>query len=216
MILSRRRFNQYLVGALTSLALPATKADLIEGKDWRPISPPQPGDTPGKIEVLEFFSYGCPHCSSMNRLIHTWAKELPDDVAFRRVPVTFGRKAWANLARLYYSLESLGALERLDQAVFDALHEERIKLYTEPKIKDWLEEQGVDTEGFDQVFDSFDVQTQVARSDYLARQYLIDAVPSITVGGRYAVLGRSVSGLEDLLAIADELIERARKETQSA
>lgn len=217
MTLSRRRFNQLVLGAITASSIPRVFAEqLEEGQDWRAIEPPQPSDTPGKIEVLEFFSYGCPHCSHINPLVKSWEPKLPEDVAFRRVPVTFGRQTWANLARLYYSLESMDSLERLDQEIFHALQEERVKLYTEPAIIDWLKGKEIDTETFSQVYNSFDVQTKVGRSDYLARKYAIDAVPTITVGGRYAVLGRGAKELSELLSIADELINKARADGAQA
>jgi thiol:disulfide interchange protein DsbA len=213
MPLTRRHFNQLLFSSFTLAALPITvQAELVEGEDWRAITPPQPGDVPGKIEVLEFFSYGCPHCGSLNPLVKQWESTLREDVVLRRVPVTFGRQAWANLARLFYALESLDELERLDQSVFTALHEQRAKLYTEPAILEWLADKEIDTQRFKDAFNSFDVQTKVGRSDYLAGRYQIDAVPTIVVAGRYAVLGQKAKSLPDLLAIADQLIDRARNE----
>lgn len=214
MPLSRRHFNQMMLGAMAATLLPsAAFAELEEGQDWRAINPPQPSDTPGKIEVLEFFSYGCPHCKSLNPLILQWESTLPEDVAFRQVPVTFGRQSWENLARLFYSLEIMGALGRLDQAVFEALHEEHIKLYTKSAMIDWLKTKDVDATRFSDVFDSFDVQTKLGRAEYLARRYAIDAVPTIAVGGRYVVLGRRIKTQPELLTIADQLIEKARADS---
>jgi thiol:disulfide interchange protein DsbA len=107
MPLTRRRFNLLLLGALGTALRPAVAgADLMEGRDWRPLARPQPPSEPGKIEVLEFFSYGCPHCAHLNPLIKPWGAALPADLSFRRVPVTFGRAAWANLARLFFALEA--------------------------------------------------------------------------------------------------------------
>ena len=211
MRLNRRQFNQFVLVALSAGYLSPAFADLVEGKDWRAISPPQPGDTPGKTEVLEFFSYGCPHCATLNPLAKTWAEKLPTSVTFRRVPVTFGRAAWGSLARLYYSLESSGDLARLDQDVFDALHREKLKLWQEDEMLTWLEGKGVDTNRFLDVFNSFDVQTQLGRSDYLTAHYQIDAVPTITVAGRYAVLGRGITKLEDIFVVADGLITKAQQ-----
>lgn len=213
MPLTRRHFNQLLFGSFTLAVLPmATQAELVEGEDWRAITPPQPGDAPGKIEVLEFFSYGCPHCASLNPLIKQWETTLAEDVALRRLPVTFGRQAWANLARLFYTLQSLGELERLDQEVFTALHNRREKLYTESEIEKWLSDKGIDAQRFKDAFNSFDIQTKLGRADYLAERYQIDAVPTLAVAGRYAVLGQKAASLPDLLAIADQLIDRARNE----
>ncbi|TCT20722.1 thiol:disulfide interchange protein DsbA/DsbL [Thiobaca trueperi] len=212
MTLNRRRFNQFLIGALGASMLPTAGAELVQGQDWRPVDPPQPGDAPGKIEVLEFFSYGCPHCSDLNPLIDAWVKELPADVAFRRVPVSFGRAQWANLSRLYFALDSTDNLGRLNQAVFDALHKERVRLFTKEAIIEWIATQGVDTKAFAEAFDSFDVQTQLSRSDYLVGRYLIDAVPTIAVAGRYVVISQPRKGLPGLLTTADALIAKARAE----
>lgn len=218
MHMSRRRFTESLLSAAGAFLIApacAVSADppaLVEGRDWRPIDPPQPSDTPGKIEVLEFFSYGCPHCSELNRLLSPWAQALPANVSLRRMPVTFGRAAWASLAQLYFSLESLGELERLDQMVFDALHRERLKLFDKAAILDWAVAHGVDSKTFSETFDSFDVQTKLKRGDYLVARYRIDAVPTLAVAGRYAVLGRAATGFPELLTIADGLIAKAHRE----
>jgi len=212
MTISRRHFNQSLIAALGLALLPpmAARADLVEGRDWRAITPPQPSDSPEKIEVLEFFSYGCSHCMAFNPIVKEWARKLPSDVAFRRVPVTFGRTAWETLARLFLALEIGGDLEQLDQKVFEALHQERARIYTRDAILDWVGKQGADPERFASVYDSFDLQTRLMRAEQLAERYRIDAVPTLTVGGRFAVLGHAAQGFEGLLAIADELILESR------
>jgi len=214
-ILNRRQFNQLLIASLGYYALPAAAAELVEGQDWRAINPAYPSDTPGKIEVLEFFSYGCPHCSHLNPLITPWAEELPEDIAFRQVPVSFGRAAWSNLSRLFYTLKDLGRLEQLHQAVFDAMQKQRLKLYKEDEMLKWLKGEGIDTDAFMNVFNSFDVQTQVGRADYLANRFRIDAVPTLTVGGKFVVLGRNAKSLKDILTIADGLITRAQAQATS-
>lgn len=226
----RRRFHRRLLAGTAGALLTACGADPQsaqvasgpatarsagagapgEGIDWVAIDPPQPGDSPGRIEVLEFFSYGCVHCANFNPLIAAWEHALPADVAFRRVPVTFGRAAWRNLARLYYALDSLGELGRLDQAVFDAIHTHREPLSTESEITTWATRNGIDAERFAAVFDGFAMQGRIARADQLARDYRVESVPLLTVGGRYAVVGREARRLEDLLVIADDLIARVR------
>lgn len=210
---SRRRFSQSLLALLALGGLPPAQArELVEGRDWVPINPPQPGAGDGRIEVLEFFSYGCSHCADMNPLIKPWAKRLPEGVTFQRVPVSFGRAAWANLARLYLALEATGDLERLDQAVFDALHKQRANLYTPDLIFDWVAARGVDAKAFAGIFNSFAVSGRLSRSDQLVRAYGVDAVPRITVAGRYSVTGEGARSLEDLLSIAEALIGRAQAE----
>ncbi len=216
MPLTRRRFHHCMLGAFALASLPSlTRAVLEEGQDWRAVIPAQPTDTPGRIEVLEFFSYSCPHCASLNPLLKQWEANLPEDVVLQRVPVTFGRQAWATLARLFYALQSLGALEQLDQEIFAAIHEQRLKLYQESTLMEWLKSKGIDRMAFQEAFESFDVHTKVKRSEYMTERYQIDAVPTIAVAGRYVVLGRRARTLADLLIIADQLIERARTENRA-
>ncbi len=223
MPLTRREFHRALLATLTAAALPATvhaaaapAIQLVEGRDWGPITPPQAGDSPGKIEVLEFFSYGCSHCRDFNPLIMRWEKQLPKDISFRRVPVTFGRAAWSSLARLFYTLEASGQLARLDQAVFDAIHLRKTNLYTEQNVLSWVASQGVNSQTFRDQMNSFAVETRMARGETLARNYKVSGVPLVTVDGRYAVLGNAAKGLPDLLAIADGLIAQARQNRRLA
>lgn len=210
MMLTRRDFNRFLLAGLAGAALPAGAAALEPGRDYESIQPAQPGSSPGKIEVLEFFSYACPHCKDFHPLVMPWAAKLPADVSFKRVPVTFGRAAWTNLAKLYYSLEATGDLARLDDAVFRALQEQRVNLYTEANILDWVRTQRVDARRFAEAFNSFGVSTQVARSDRLVKDYQVAGVPLLTIAGRYKVVGKAARNLADFLLIADQLIQLAR------
>lgn len=214
MPLTRRDFQRILMGAVAAALFPVgAVSDLVEGRDWRRVNPRRPSATAGKLEVLEFFAYGCPHCADLNPLIEPWAARLPHDVTFRRIPVTFGRAAWANLARLYFALNVTGDLKRLDQSIFEAVIRQRRGLYTEKAILAWLGEQGVDTAAFASVFSSFAVETQVAQSDALVRDFKIDGVSAITVDGRYVVLGHGAKGFAEILGIADGLIAMARTES---
>ncbi|MGE5152718.1 MAG: thiol:disulfide interchange protein DsbA/DsbL [Bdellovibrio bacteriovorus] len=213
MSMTRRHFHACLLGALGAALVPAARAaDLVEGRDWRALSPPQPSTNAERIEVVEFFSYGCPHCADLNPLITAWAQRLPGDVEFQRVPVTFGRAAWASLARLYFALRFEGALERLDQAVFDAVTKQRVNLFTEKGILAWVAERGLDREGFAALLQSFEVENALARANALAKRFAVDAVPRIVVDGRYVVVGAAARGQEEMLLIADQLIDKARKE----
>jgi thiol:disulfide interchange protein DsbA len=213
MSMTRRRFHQCLLGAIAaSVVAPSALADdLVEGRDWRAVNPAQPTDEPGKIEVLEFFSYGCPHCGKLNPLIQEWKPTLPEDVAFQRVPVTFGRAAWANLARAFYALEYSGQLDLVDQALFDAIGHQRKQLFTKDAMMDWLQTRELDTTEFSKQFDGFAVETRLARGHMLAERYQVNSVPLIIVAGRYAVLGEGGKSYADLLRIADGLIVKARE-----
>jgi thiol:disulfide interchange protein DsbA len=221
MDLTRRAFNRSLLAGLAGAVLPVHSrvvkaAPLVEGRDYELILPPQPGESPGMIEVIEFFSYGCPHCKDFHPLVMAWAAKLPRDVSFKRVPVTFGRATWTNLARLYYALETTGDLARLDDAVFRAIHEERINLFTPSAITAWVKREGVDEKRFKAAFDSFGVSAQIARSDQMVRNYRIRSVPRLTVAGRYQVTGQAARSLADLLPIADGLIEMSRRAVSPA
>ena len=134
MSFARRNFVRsiFALGAALTVAMPALAQ--TAGKDYTPITPAQPTDDAAKIEVLEFFSYGCPHCSDFHPLISAWAAKQPGDVVFKRVPVSFGRAAWANAAKLYYTLEATGDLAKLDGDVFKAIHSERVNLFDEKTI----------------------------------------------------------------------------------
>ncbi|WP_454688025.1 thiol:disulfide interchange protein DsbA/DsbL [Achromobacter aloeverae] len=173
------------------------------------VNPPRPSDTPGKIEVLEFFAYSCPHCNAMEPMVLNWAKTAPPDVVLKQVPVAFNA-AMKPMQQLYYTLEALGRPD-LHPKFFAALHVEHKRLFDKKSIGDWAAEQGVDRAKFDSVFDSFTVQTEVQRADQLAEAYHIDGTPSFGVGGKFltspVLAGNSYEGA---LAEVDKLIPMAR------
>jgi thiol:disulfide interchange protein DsbA len=214
MTLSRRDFHRFLLASLATTALPAFAAP-VEGRDYELIQPPQPGESAGKIEVLEFFSYGCPHCKDFDPLVTAWASKLPRDVSFKQVPVTFGRAAWANLARLHHALQISGDLPRLHGAVFRAIHQEHINLFTDAAILTWVRQQGVDANRFAAAYASFSVNSQLARDEQMTKNYQVHGVPQVSVAGRYTVTDPTAKNAAERLAIADELIELVRKNRRS-
>jgi thiol:disulfide interchange protein DsbA len=196
-----------LIAALCLLSLP-THAQPVAGRDYSVIEPTQPTDDPGRIEVVEFFSYACPHCNDLNPLIHKWAEKLPRDVVFKRVPVSFN-PFYELMARLFYTLDTTGDLARLDAAVFSAIHEKGLKLVSEKNITDWAVSQGVDARRFSEAWNSFTVNSKVKRADQAARNHRIQGVPAVAVDGRYLVGGKS---LQELLTLTDQVIEMRRGE----
>ena len=206
---ARRSFvtTIFALGAALTVAMPSWAQTV--GKDYTLISPAQPTEDAGKIEVLEFFSYGCPHCADFNPLVTAWAAKLPGDVVFRKVPITFGRAAWANIARLYYALKVTGDLDRLESDVFKAIHNDRINLFDEKSLLEWVAKKGVDQKKFAEAFNSFGVMSQVKRGDQMAQAYKIQGVPALAVDGKYLVGGKDFN---EQLAIADKLIAKARSE----
>lgn len=202
-----------LAVALVVLALPLRAAGLVEGTDYRTLDPPQHTDANGKIEVLEFFSHGCPHCYEFYPLVSAWAAKLPQDVVFKRVATGMGRTAWTNLAKADYALESTGDLARLDGQIFHAIHEERQPLFDEKAISTWVAKHGVDPQKFSTAFDSFGVNTKLNQAERMVENYKIDGVPSLTVGGKYVVMGDT---FEQMLANANALIAKVRAERAAA
>jgi len=187
-------------------------AELVVGRDYVPVVPPQATDNPGKLEVIEFFSYGCPHCAEFHPTVSKWAAALPNDVVFRRVPVSFNRPPWASLARLFYALEATGDLARLDSAVFQALHQTGTRLYDDKSVIAWAGAQGVDSKKFTDAYNSFGVISKAKRGDQMAEAYRIPGVPAMAVDGRYLVTGKDVKGHADVIALTEQVIDKARRE----
>lgn len=203
-----------------SAATPAA-APLVEGKDYRVLTPPKPTSSPGKIEVVEFFSYACPHCAKFAPLVSAWAEKLPKDVVFKRVPVSYGRPPWMNLQRAYFALEAIGELRRLDAPLFRAIHEEQKNLFDEQSIADWVGKQGGDATKFANAYVSFGINSATVKADQMAEDYAIDAVPTLAVNGRYVVLSPTEAADEEatfkeLLVRTDRVIALARANAPKA
>lgn len=185
------------------------RGEIAPGPDFRVLRSVQRSDSPGKIEVIEYFSYGCPHCFDLHPLIIEWSAKLAKDVVFKRVAVSIGHRSWAELARAYYALEGTGNLARLDDALFDAVHKERLPLTDKSSISAWVGKQGVDAGEFAAAYSGFSVNTKVSGAEQTALNDRVNALPTVVVAGKFAVLGRTH---EDTLRIADELIAKARAE----
>ena len=216
--MNRRDFSARLAatgfGAATSslVAGPAwaQSGAPVEGKQFTKVEPPVPPIAPGKIEVIEFFSYACPHCSAFEPTISAWSKKLPADVAFHRVPVPFLMN-FENLMRTYYALETLGLVDTMQAKVFTAIHVERNYLSTPADIAALMAKNGVDAAKFTSVFNSFSVASSVTRAKKLMAAYRLDGVPTMTVQGRYATSPGLAGGPTQATDVVDYLVQRARK-----
>jgi thiol:disulfide interchange protein DsbA len=175
-------------------------------------SKPQPTQTPGKIEVVEVFLYTCPHCYAFEPVVSAWKQKLPADVAFVRVPASFGATG-ALLARTYYAAEALGVQEKMHQAIFDAIHKQRRSLNSEEDVVKLFAENGVDPGVFRSALHSFAVDGKARRAQQLEVGYGITGVPAMTVNGKYGISIAKL-GEHGMLKVADELIARERKATQ--
>lgn len=166
---------------------------------------------PGKIEVIEFFWYGCPHCNAFEPALDAWAKKLPPDVAFRRVPVAFRDEPFVSHQKIFYALDAMGLIPTLHRKVFYAIHGERQKLDKPADIQAFMQKNGVDGAKFMETFNSFSVQTKARQAAKLAADYKIDGVPAIGVQGRYFTSGALAGSTDAALVVADHLIQRVRK-----
>jgi thiol:disulfide interchange protein DsbA len=178
-----------------------------EGTSYRALAPPQPTDSPGRIEVIEFFSYACPHCNDFYPLLNGWLAKQGKDVVLRRVPVGFDRPPWVNLQRAYYALQATGDLERLDAALFNAIHEKHEQLFDEPSLAGWVGRNGGNADKFAAAYVSFSVNNQTVQADHLAEVYSVEGVPTMAVDGKYVALGDSYA---QILVNTDQLIAKVR------
>ncbi len=218
---SLRAVTLTLCALIALLAIDPARAEALkEGTDFRALTPPLPTNDPGKIEVIEFFSYACPHCANFYPLVASWEARLPKDVVFRRVPVGFQRPAWVNLQRVFYALQADGDLARLDGLLFKAIHEEQQPLFEEPRIADWIAKSGGNADKFAAAYASFGVNNQTVQADQMAEDYRIDSVPSMAVDGKYVAMSDPANGempyLTQLLATVDKLIAKVRAEHAAA
>lgn len=200
-----------LATAVLGLAAGTALAQLQPGKDYTLLKPPQASEA-GKIEVIEFFSYACGHCYKLEPFLEAWAKKLPADVVFKRVPGA-GSDAWSQLAVLYFSLEAMGKLESHQKKVFDAMHAENVNL-ANPKIREgWLAKNGIDAAQYVAVEKSFTVQSKLSRAKQLMGDYKVDGVPMLVVNGKYVTSNAHAGGPERVVPVLEGLIAMARKES---
>jgi len=169
------------------------------------VNPPQPTE-PGKIVVLEFFAYTCPHCAVLEPLVAEWKKTLPGDVAFSSVPVAFNQ-SMKPFQYFYYALDAVGRLD-LHPKFFAALHQEKKRLFNQEAMIDWAVDQGVDRAKFTAAMESFGVKSKATRADQLAKGYAIQGTPSVAVGGRYVTSPSEAGGYQETLDVANQLIDR--------
>jgi protein dithiol oxidoreductase (disulfide-forming) len=210
--MNRSRRNLSLALGLAALGAPlALRAQQLRpGVDYVVLKPELPVDTQGKIEVLEFFWYGCPHCYALEQLLEPWQKKLPEDAQFKRVPAVFSER-WAKDAAVFYALEASGNLERLHRPLFDAIHRDALKTDNGQALGQWLTKNGVDTKKFDEIGRSFSVQSKVRRAAQLSTAYQIDGTPAMAVQGRYTVGAEQSKTHPAMLATVDYLIDLVRR-----
>jgi thiol:disulfide interchange protein DsbA len=211
--MQRREFSISAVAATaagSSLLLPslaqAQAAAPKEGSDYLALDRPAPTEAPaGKVEVVEFFWYNCPHCNSFEPQLATWLGKMSKNVSFRRAPIAF-RPDFEPQQRLYYVLESMNRLGDLHAKVFYAIHAEKQTLNNAEQIANWIAKQGVDKAKFMQAYESFPVVTKVRKAVQLQEAYKVDGVPALGIAGKYYTSGSQAKSMERALAVVDHLV----------
>ncbi len=202
-----------ILGAVFALfgliGAPAMAADYQAGKQYVELSNPVPTAEPGKIEVVELFWYGCPHCYQFESTINPWVEKLPEDVHFVRIPAMFGG-VWNTHGQLFLTLETMGVEHQVHTAIFDAIHKQGKKLASPEEMADFLADQGVDRDAFLKTFNSFGVKSQMEKAKKLAMAYQVSGVPTMIVNGKYRFDIGSAGGPQQTLELADFLIQKER------
>jgi protein dithiol oxidoreductase (disulfide-forming) len=225
MTLTRRDFSAGCIGGVALLgAVPTASAQgkaPVEGINYVRLEQPLPATVPGKIEVIEFFWYECPHCNAFEPALEAWEKALPADVVLHRVPVWFREEPFTAQQKLYYALDGMGLVPLMQRRVFYAIHNDHARLRTPEDISAFALKNGIDPLKFMPIYNSFSVQTQAQRARQIAAAYKIDAVPAMGVQGRFYTNGSlaSANGAvttptgtnERMLVVVDSLIARIRQ-----
>ena len=217
--MKRREFSLSAASAVaaSALTLPVANPAMAqarqfkEGKDFKRLDKPVAPDAPaGKVDVIEFFWYSCPHCHAFEPTLDAWVKAAPKDLSIRRVPVAFNA-SFVPQQKLYYTLEGMGKLDALHAKVFRAIHVEKAKLAKDDEILAWVTQQGVDAAKFKEVYGSFSVANQVRRASQLQDSYGVEGVPSMGVAGKYYTDGTMAGSMQTVLQVVEFLAATARK-----
>ncbi len=197
------------------LLTPFAHAEYKEGVQYKVIENAQPTASADKIEVLELFWYGCPHCYHLEPELEAWLKKKPDDVVFVRMPAILG-PPWALHARAFYTAELLGVTDKIHKPLFDRIHKDKKPIRNEQQLKDFFIEQGVSAEDFDKTYNSFAVITKTNRAKQAASLYGISGVPTLVVDGKYRTSAREAGSNKGILEVVDFLVKKEREARAAA
>lgn len=182
----------------------------VAGTDYLVVEKTAPVEAPaGKIEVVEFFWYSCPHCNAFEPAFDAWRKRAPKDLVVRRVPVAF-QDSFVPQQRLFYALEAMGLVEKLHAKVFTAIHAEKQNLAKGEQIAEWVAKQGVDKAKFLEQFNSFSIATKATRGTQLQNAYKVEGVPAMGVAGRFYTDGSLAKSMERALTVVEFLAAQVR------
>ncbi len=192
-----------------AVAVTAVAQDYKEGSNYLRLSRPQPTSTTDKIEVVELFWYGCPHCYHLEPHIEKWLENKPEDVEFVRLPAIVGPR-WEPLAQAYYTAEVLGVLDKTHAALFEANQGKKQKFTTEQQIKEFFVAHGVSDKDFKDAFNSFAVSVKMNNAKQMTRRYAITGVPTLIVNGKFSTSGKLAGSEAGILKVVDYLVAQER------
>lgn len=193
---------------LVSTAVSAVPMNFVEGTHYFPTTEKLATPEDNKIEVVEMFSYTCPHCFKLEPEVDAWKKTLPENVHFVKVPAIF-RDSWLELAKVYYAAEAMGNLDKIHSKLFNAIHVEKRRLSSEDQLLDFVAEQGIDREEFKKTMNSFSVKAKVKKALVMSQTSGITGVPSFIVNGQYRTDASTAGGVPDLFNVVNFLIEKS-------
>jgi len=197
-------FGLFLVAPLIAFAQAG-------GAKFSELKPSQPVSVEGnKIEVIEFFWYGCPHCYNLEPFIETWLKKLPPDVQFRRVPAVFNPR-WEHDAEIFYTFDALGVLDKVHRPFFDAIHNGGLRTDNPEALAQWVQRNGIDPKKFNDTMKSFTVKSRTGRAKQMSVAYGIDGTPAMAVQGKYTVSAEQGGSREGMLQTVSQLVDMVRK-----
>ena len=180
-----------------------------EGKDYVVLKTPVPVESGGKVEVLEFFQYSCPHCAAYDPYLTAWRKKLPADVEYKRIPIAWDNSTLPHV-RIYYTLEALGKLDDMHQKVFTAIQKNKQPLLNPEQIADFMAANGIDRKQWMDAYNSFSVAARSNRAGQVWRAYKVDGTPMMAVDGKFTTAPSMVGSREGSLIVLDYLVQRAR------
>ncbi len=224
----RRLFCTALLGLAAAFsafaAVPAMATEPQAGAQYLVLPSVQPTDTGKKVEVIEFFAYYCPHCYAFEPLLHAWVKKQGDNIVFKRVHVPGGASVLPQ-QRLFYTLDAMGLLDQYHQKVFDAIHQQHVRLSSDEQVFDWVAQNGIDRARFTDTYRSFGIQARLRRAAAMMDAYYVDRWPLVVIDGRF-VTSPSHAGAsapagsteaqqqETALQVMDFLVTKAKADKQ--
>jgi thiol:disulfide interchange protein DsbA len=209
---NRRHFLAAAALPVISAQLPASAQEaFVEGKHYTRLGNVQPTRDPKRVEVLEFFAYGCSHCYAFEPALDAWQKKLPPDVLFRRIPVAFREGTMVLHQKLYFALETLNLVDRVHHKVFEAIHAQKQRLDTEDEIGAFAAKSGVDRSRLLEAMNSFSVAGRAKQASQLVSGYGIEGTPSMGVNGRWLTSGSQAGSNAKSLVVVDYLIGLAKQ-----